>query len=407
MALATETDLIAITLDNIRQRLLDLSKHNPLLNYQAHAARTIHIAVTMELDALYQQLVVDNEAARLSPAVTEIDADGAESFIITTQHEAAHLASHCTKLARQARTALEETGSNILYLTLGMLTWYPEANQTQQLQAPLLLVPVKCLHQRLSGYPIYEYWLSYHDEEIEVNPSLVEKLSRDYQLTLPEFNDAMRPSEYLTQVTEQLADCLPTWQVANSALLDLFSFTRLLMYRDLDPQRWSTRSLLDNPRIQQLLLNQADGIEREMPNSSDNPLLDLERLPLVLAADSSQQAVLQAVLQGKTQVAVEGPPGTGKSQTITNLIASLLANGKSILFVAEKKAALEVVKSRLEAVGLSDFCLDLHSHKVRKGDIYQAIQQRLETPYPKATEQHIAETQLAAQKKNYTIMPNC
>src|SRR5690606_33370315 len=125
----------------------------------------------------------------------------------------------------------------------------------------------------------------------------------------------------------------------------------------------------------------ADSIWEDIPDPVDPARLDAEiaphALPLVLEADASQQAAVASVLRGRSFV-LQGPPGTGKSQTITNLIAAAMADGKRVLFVSEKMAALEVVHRRLVEAGLGDFCLELHSQKTQKKQVLASLGAALE-----------------------------
>jgi len=123
----------------------------------------------------------------------------------------------------------------------------------------------------------------------------------------------------------------------------------------------------------------------------NQPFLDQAVVPTTplepltpIAADDSQRAAIQMALDGKS-FRLEGPPGTGKSQTITNLLASCLAHGKKVLFVAEKQTALDAVKKRLDACGLGDFCLNLHA----KGDSDTRMRRNISEALTTALEKNI------------------
>ena len=175
------------------------------------------------------------------------------------------------------------------------------------------------------------------------------------------------------------------WRVAREMVFGLFSFAKLLMYKDLDKARWPTAKVIsEHSNVQKVLVGGGEscpsedkvyGEEYEIDNNAQ-----AESVPLILDADSSQHSAIMDALSGKNLV-IEGPPGTGKSQTITNLIVAALSDGKSVLFVAEKKAALEVVRRRLDHVGHGDFCLELHSHKTQKGQLHSDIKKRLSRSY--------------------------
>lgn len=148
------------------------------------------------------------------------------------------------------------------------------------------------------------------------------------------------------------------------------------MYLDLDPSNWPENRRIENHQI-------LSGLAGDTVISSDGlffeeaPSEETEKMGLVLDADGSQRDAIMQVMKGQNLI-IEGPPGTGKSQTISNLIAVALSEGKSVLFVAEKLVALEVVKRRLDAVGLGHFILELHSHKSNKLNFYSALRDRVE-----------------------------
>jgi very-short-patch-repair endonuclease len=284
-----------------------------------------------------------------------------------------------------ARTSLEEQGVNILYLALGMLTWYEAASSTESRQAPLVLVPV--LLERSTAAERFK--LRYTGAEVEGNLSLQAKLKASFgvALPLPELDEEGSLAEYYAAVSEAIAG-LPRWRVeADSIALGFFSFSKFMLYRDLDPANWpADESLLAHPAIQ-ALLGVDTGFQDQPPTVGDTAFLDTESpaasLHQVLDADSSQLLAMLAVHEGRNLV-IQGPPGTGKSQTIANLLAEAIGAGKKVLFVAEKMAALEVVKRRLDALGLGAACLELHSHKANKKAVLDELRQTLSLGRPAA-----------------------
>jgi len=365
------------SLANIRQRLLDLSKRNPLLNYKERA-RTIPIT-SAGLNQTFTQLVVQGQSLTLgahdsnsTPQSTLNLGDETTLTILPTPYSAEILARRCKKLLQEARIALEETGANILYLAMGFLEWFEDQHALVPMRAPLILIPVR-LERLETATLIPCYQLSVIEDEIETNTSLAEKLLRHFQIRLPIFTHQSL-NDYFAQVAQV---SLPHWQFIFEQRLDLFSFTKLMMYKDLDDSNWpSSAPLSHHPQIQRLL----SGTRAEPPTV--DPLVG--PLPWVLEADSSQHAVITEVLRKQANLVVEGPPGTGKSQTITHLIAAALGQNKTVLFVAEKKAALEVVKRRLTQVGLAPFCLALSSHKMQKTEIHAELKARLTQDYTPA-----------------------
>jgi hypothetical protein len=271
-----------------------------------------------------------------------------------------------------ARTFIEEQGVNILFLALGQLQWFDRNAPDKPRFAPLILLPVAL--ERKSAAE--RFTLSWLQEDAAENLSLAAKLKADFGLELPEFNagDDFDPRAYLAAVAT-MAAAQPGWQVLPDAMtLGFFSFAKFLMYRDLDTATWPPEKRLD----QQALIAAAlqDGFEaREhlFPEDADvDQLIPVDSQRHVVDADSSQSLAIEAVRRGENLV-IQGPPGTGKSQTITNVIAAAIADGKRVLFISEKMAALEVVNRRLKSVGLGPACLELHSHHANKRKVLEEL----------------------------------
>lgn len=280
------------------------------------------------------------------------------------------------KVRAAGRTAIEESGANMLYLAFGFLEWKDQSTSKAH-QAPLVLLPVELEREaRRGGYRTLIRWTG---EELQTNLSLRKKLE-EFGIVLPVLNDEQSLEDYLTEVSRAVRS-KPDWLIRRYVTLGLFEFGKILLYLDLDPERWpSFAPITEHALVKRVLSSDGD----EAPESGSGPfeetdsaalLRDLE-LEVVDRADSSQCEALQVALDGRNLV-VQGPPGTGKSQTITNLIAAAMARGKTVLFVAEKLAALEVVRRRLRELGLGEFCLELHSHKTRKTEALEDIGDRI------------------------------
>ena len=308
------------------------------------------------------------------------------------------LEAQLRNIRTKANTAIEETGANILYLAFGFLEWFEDENSSVTRQAPLYLIPVKIDRAALNkDLGTYTYTIEFTGEDIIPNLSLREKLKHDFHLELPELTEDVLPEAYLQQVESQFKRHKPEWKVKRFSTLSMFDFGKLLMYLDLDPSRWPEGSgNIQNHAILQKFFAK-EGVDDgggTSANFGEEYLIDElddvhNQYPLIDDADSSQHSALVDAIQGKNLV-IEGPPGSGKSQTITNLIAAAISQGKKVLFVAEKMAALQVVKSRLARAGLGDFCLELHSHKTQKKQVYENIAKRInnqgEYRYPSSIE---------------------
>jgi hypothetical protein len=287
--------------------------------------------------------------------------------------------------------SFQEQGVNILYLAVGFLKWFEADKPDSPRHAPLLIVPVRLERQNAGT----RFSLVYTGGDIESNLTLKTRLKMDFGIALPEVPaeiDDLVPSAYFQQVAEAVQD-QKDWEVLpNDMVLWFFSFSKLLMYRDLDPATWPEGAkLTDRPLIRALL---GEGFAAAPPLVEDGQRFDHLLPPAstshVIDCDSSQSLVVAEVAMGRNLV-VQGPPGTGKSQTITNMIAAAVKSGKTILFVAEKMAALEVVKRRLEKIGIGDMCLELHSEMANKKVVLAEIERVLKLGKPKDADS-LAET---------------
>ncbi|WP_345058663.1 DUF3320 domain-containing protein [Hymenobacter glaciei] len=434
----------AARLDASRRELLDLGLRNPLLNFRPSASRGVGV-VREEAAAVYEVLVRQGKtmyfqgvpeaqlsklkssanSIRSTAGFTSLEAvqaglteaekearrteyleqlnaaydptvaqstpaaepnETARQALLTdnklqTDEALARLERRLLNTYYTARTSLEEQGVNVLYLALGMLTWYESDSSPEPRHAPLVLVPV--LLER--GTAAERFRLRHTGAELEDNLSLQARLKADFGITLPQLDEDGTLADYYAAAQQAVAS-QPRWQVApDNIVLGFFSFGKLRLYRDLDPTNWPAgHGLLDHPAIQALLGSEA-GFTDAPPTVGDEAFLDTDspaaELHQVLDADSSQLLALLAVHEGRNLV-IQGPPGTGKSQTIANLLAEAIGAGKKVLFVAEKMAALEVVKRRLDALGLGAACLELHSHKANKKLVLDELRHTLSLGRP-------------------------
>ena len=278
------------------------------------------------------------------------------------------------KIRDTARTVAEETGVSTLHLAFGFLEWFESDASDRPLTSPLLLLGVDIDRRIVRSR--YQYSVSTVGDEAEVNLTLSERLSRDFRIKLPALGEEESPEGYLARVREEVCEGRPRWAVRRFVTLAHFPFARLAMFQDLDEAQWRG-GLASHPVLASLFGGQEAGSSMfAAEHDVDAPTVSAKVPALVLDADASQHSAVYDVMCGKDLV-IEGPPGTGKSQTITNIIAAALAGGKRVLFVADKQAALQVVKDRLDKVGLGDFCLELHSGKARKTDVLTSLGRRL------------------------------
>lgn len=418
------------SLEKLRSRLLDLSARNRLLNF-SHARTKRFARIVDELpDHLFETLTADQlmrfapvpepterqliehgylqydekigsvremkkpptaetwaqilgiETSYELPSGSETPSVKHADDAIQTLYYPTELESRLQILHAQSRLSLDETGANILYLALGFLEWDESvAGKNSTRLAPLMLLPVRLEKGKLNPKTAtFDYEVQHTGEDILTNLSLREKLRRDFGIALPRITEDVLPEEYFDRVRDTVLEVKPDWKLHRYASLGLFEFGKLMMYLDLEPGK--NQALLQNSLVQRLIgLAGIDKPEAAGGGFSTEHTIDElpdvhHNYPLIDDADSSQHSALVDVMRGEDLV-IEGPPGTGKSQTITNMVSAALAQGKKVLFVAEKRAALEVVKNRLTRAGLGEFCLELHSHKSQKSAVAASIGQRI------------------------------
>lgn len=382
-----------------QRKLLDLSLRNALLNFKQGKkalqldvdaptledalaeGQTLKLLPNPELmqgrDPRSQQL---HEARSLEDLRKAHAADALkrrEVFIRLGEQE---LDGRLVDLYRGARNALQEGGANTLFLALGFLVWTRPDKPDHRVKAPLILLPVTLDRKSVrSGFSIRA-----HDDEPRFNPTLVEMLRQDFQLELgvpqgdlPRDDSGLDIAGIWKRVRAAIKD-IRGWEVSEDVVLSMFSFAKYLMWKDLAER---TEDLRKSPVVAHLIDTPREPYQSTVP-FPEARRLDVDYTPqqvfTPLPADSSQLSAVMAAAKGKDFVLI-GPPGTGKSQTIANLIAQCLAEDKRVLFVAEKIAALDVVYRRLREVGLGEFCLELHSNKTRKLDVLAQLQKSWES----------------------------
>ncbi|NHN34029.1 DUF3320 domain-containing protein [Paenibacillus agricola] len=393
---------IAQQLNKARQELLDLGLRNPLLNYRASKARGLELIDEKPSEVFRMMVVEKRKMTFVESTDSPISSSSDRAGVVDLQKQlppaaAGKASSHRDSrlqtpyLDKQlqdrllhsytaARTYIEEQGVNILYMAMGMLNWY-EANQSKERrQAPLLLIPVRLERNNAKE----RFTVSFTEDDIGFNISLAAKMKQDFGISLPVFDDEeFQLESYLLQVSAAI-EGQQRWSVdEESIVIGFFSFGKFLMYHDLDVVHWPEHTKpLEHPVITALLQS---GFKEPRSDMGDDAHLDTyliwEDNNFIKDADSSQIMAILDANQGRNLV-IQGPPGTGKSQTITNLIAEAIGCGRKVLFVSEKMAALEVVKRRLDEVGLGVACLELHSHKTNKKLLLNELAQTLDLGKP-------------------------
>ncbi len=384
----------AARLERWKRSLLDLSKRNRMLNVRE--SRTA-IAIFCPDPAALEDRIANGKRIRLIPpparkgADAEIDAalrklrtgedldvkfalDALARNEIVANTDEKSLEKGAIELYRKARADMEEGGANTLLLALGVLRWRPTGEAVRSYRAPLILLPVK-LERRSAASGLY---LTRHDDDPVFNLTLLEMLRQDFDIHLPELagdlpTDASGVDvKRVWEIVRARVRDVDGFEVVEDVALSTFSFAKYLMWKDLadrtDTLKESSfvRHIIDHPR------DPYTGGATFMPPEEIDDRIDPKDLLAPLNADSSQIVAIHASAQDGDFV-LEGPPGTGKSETIGNIIAHNLGLGRRVLFVSEKMAALEVVYRRLRERGLGDFCLELHSAKANKRAVIEQL----------------------------------
>ena len=281
------------------------------------------------------------------------------------------LEKNIKKLYRGAKVALEENGANTLYLSLGMMKWFETGSESPH-YAPLILIPIDLVRKSI----VLGYVIRRRDEDPIVNITLLEKLKQDFGI-VANVSELLVTDDSGIDIDKTIANFRliiegqEKWDIYNSCVIGMFSFTNFVMWNDLHARR---DKIGENKIVKSLLEGRLcwDAKSMVVPDK-----LEETGSFIPITADSSQLYAIKCASEGESFV-LHGPPGTGKSQTITSMIADLLAHGKTVLFAAEKKAALDVVYSRLDKIGLGPFCLELHSNKAKKSAFLDKLKEAVE-----------------------------
>ncbi|ONK15216.1 DUF3320 domain-containing protein [Streptomyces sp. MP131-18] len=352
---------LRVVLDSWRSSLLDMGGRNRLLNFRHTRSGTLELT-TPDAHALLSEL---GQGWAFAPVGDDasVASNGKRPGLVTQKRTQAALDASLHRLRRKAGQMFNDYGLWVLWLGVGMLDWR-EGGSEETAAAPLLLVPVELRRSRDGRHRLH----AAEGQERVLNPALTVKLGHlgiacD---ALAEADPANAEQVFAAARAELAAQ--PGWSVEERVVLGLFASHKEAMYQDL---LQNEKRILGHPLIRAVALGAeagppGDSIDFEPPDPERiDEVQAPERTPLVLDADASQRQCIAAALAGRSFV-MNGPPGTGKSQTITNMIAALMHAGRRVLFVSEKAAALDVVRNRLRSVGLDDFVLALHSGDTTK-----------------------------------------
>ncbi len=377
------------------RKLLDLGLRNSLINFRM--SKTTVPLMTDSIDEL-ENALADGEDFSILPRPEDMKISGNVSFdnlgnmadfkdIIHSEFKNHRLRSVFTEkeltatikeIYRSSKVSMEENGANTLYIALGLLKWFETSKSTKARYAPVLLLPIEIVRKSAAkGYVI-----RLRDDDAVVNITLLEKLKQDFEIDiqgldpLPLDEHGIDTRKVFTIIRKAVME-KKNWDISESAYLGIFSFSQFVMWNDI---RNRSEELAENKIVKSLMDGKLAWQAEEMDMGKRVPEDDVL---LPLPADASQLFAIESAGKGESFV-LHGPPGTGKSQTITALIANALAQGKTVLFVAEKMAALEVVQRRLDKIGIGDFCLELHSNKSKKKAVLEQLKKASEVTKTKS-----------------------
>ncbi len=298
-------------------------------------------------------------------------------------------------LSRKATTALEESGCNPLFLTLGIIRWFDNEkaakNNSGSMFAPLFLLPIRMPKRKTGLYYSFEYSI----EDLQLNTTLFQYFQHNCGLDITDISTENLPKNSagivdvrkIFNTIKKRIEAKDNWTlIEDVSTISIFSFAHFTMWTDLKTRR---EQLLNNPVVKSLYLGVKSWDDRQDLVSCDE--MDEKIIPTSLAiplsADSSQIKAISDSLNGESFI-LDGPPGTGKSQTIANMIVNFMNHGKTVLFVAEKEVALDVVKKRLDSLGLGEFTLELSSANTSKSQILAKLGTMLDYGSTKSPEDY-------------------
>lgn len=359
-------------LKNWCKKLVDLSSRNPLIKFRENGKNVLKI-VDEKPTEIYSLLVEEcNQLEFLpkNPNIKEelkvfksynkgnLEQKHLDLFLQTTLEEKT-LNNKLRNISHFSQSSMEEYGYNSLYLTLGSVLWTEIEYSEQTLESPLLLVPV----QLIRDFSKNIYKIIYTNEPCILNPALILKFKNDFNIdmsTLDISSEELTPME-IFEAVEKYISTHSNWILSENIYLSILNFENLVIYKDLESNE---KKICSNLLVKTICgkNNLKEGSANEIvPMDKYDESINILDNYQIYSADSSQQQAIEIAKQGHNLI-IEGPPGTGKSQTITNIIAELLGQGKKVLFVSQKQAALEVVFNKLKDAGLSDYCLSLHKN---------------------------------------------
>ncbi len=402
-------DIINSKILKWKEKLIDLSKHNRLLNFKG--AKNASVKIIDEIPAeIFNILVIKSKQMKFlhinvnddnTPEEQKLSKEELnqgiefkssefkkyEKKLLAKKHTDNYLQTNLSendllrtlrKINTTAKTNMDDLGYNTLFLTLGSVIWYESDNSDLKYESPLILLPIRLVRVNMND----SFKIEYNDDDIIMNPALVLHLKKHFHIDLQDLTTQEIDDANILRIFETVQERISIkkrWKLLNSLYIGLFSFAKFVMYKDLEEHS----GYIKKSSLVKSICGYGKEQEKEIEEACPIKELDYTFLPKdnfsILDADSSQQQAI-AFVKKNNNLVIQGPPGTGKSQTIANIIAELLSQGKRVLFVSQKIAALNVVRSRLEKNGLAPYCLEMHSNKTNKREILRNLADSLSEP---------------------------
>jgi len=366
-------------IEDWRSKLIDFSRRNNLLYFRRTQRGNLSVSQP-DAETVFNRLVLRRgkwefwlPLEELQEESEPLESPQSKRNQLVCEGLRADIEQTLKNLNRRSLSDYRERGVRILYAAFGTLVWKDE--NAEAVRSPLVLVPLEISRQ--SARHPFSIAVPSVEEEAVLNPALQAKLQNDFKIDLPSLPEEWERQSligYLASVSEFVKDL--GWKLEQTVEIGLFSFHKLVIYKDLER---NAEVIAQHPVIRAVSGDKT--VSLVLPSLPDEEEVDSLEKPeesfQVLDADSSQRIAIEYALRGQSFV-MRGPPGTGKSQTIANIMAESIARGKSALFVSEKMAALEVVYNRLKEVGLATFCLELHSDKANKQKVVAELNRCLD-----------------------------
>ncbi|WP_215455072.1 DUF3320 domain-containing protein [Streptomyces sp. ATCC 21386] len=376
-----DLDRLKVMLESWRTSLVDLSGRNRLLNFRHTKSATLEISTPSaqelikglargwDFAPLPDEEPEDDEGSRPGEVVLAKKGDRTDG-IFTQKTTGPSLLRALNSLRAKATQVFNDYGLWTLNLGVGMLRWREDGAETGS-DAPLVLMPVVIERARNGRIRLR----ASDDEEPRLNPALKVKLEQFRIDWAPVGEQDPSDLQAVLSAAGRAVAGKAGWQISDRVVLALFASHKESMYQDLLDNEGR---VLGSDLVRAMALGPNSGLATDRFDFDEIELDRIDELsppedsPLVLDADASQRQAVAAAVAGRSFV-LDGPPGTGKSQTITNMIAGLMHAGRSVLFVSEKAAALDVVLDRLKSVGLDSYALALHSHNTSRKAVAQEL----------------------------------